>query len=154
MNFTFPEYADMQLTLGECLRNSQMACRQYQEKYTNRTIPSYKTFDAADWWICERGTVMPSFNERGVQCHLYARIEEAILTAVAEDPTVSTRRLGTRLRVLKDVVHSVWCEQQLHPFHFQAVQELHGPNPAARLQFCRCYWIVTTGTQRFLNIYW
>jgi hypothetical protein len=116
-----------------------MARRRYQEKHPNRTIPSYKTVDIVERRIRE-STVMPSFRERGVQRQARAPVEEAILTAVAEDPTVSTRNLGARSRVSKDVVHRVLRDQQLHPFYFQAVQELHGSNPDARLQFCR--WLL------------
>lgn len=46
--YSFSEYADMQLTLGEAMGNAAAAVRLYAEKFPNRRPPSRPTFVAVD----------------------------------------------------------------------------------------------------------
>jgi hypothetical protein len=78
-------------------------------------------------------------SEQGRQQHLEE--QENTLEMVRRSPTISTRKLSTRLSVSQTRVWRSLHEDDLYPFHPQRMQNLHPGDSAMRLEFC--HWLHT-----------
>lgn len=63
-------------------------------------------------------------------------VEENILDAVFENPTVGIRSVGREFQVSKCTVNTIFQEQLLHPYHLQKVHGLSANDYPARVEFC------------------
>ena len=69
--------------------------------------------------------------------HRTVQLEEQILDAVEENPSVSTRELATTLNVPSNsTVHNVLRESLLRPYHIFKVQPLYDNDNLSRVHFC------------------
>lgn len=136
--YTNEEMTDMVLVFGFCQGNGRECVRVYSERFPNRRLPNHQTFAAITRRLRETGSfahvTVNCGRERAIRT---PEVEEQILERVAEDPKLSTRRLGLEVGVSKNVVNRVLQEQLLHPYHIQSVQDLLPPDLDLRLDFCR-----------------
>lgn len=147
--YSSAEMTDMLLVFGYCEGNGRESVRVYRERYPNRRIPNHQTFAAIERRLRETGSFTPLTANYGRQRAIRTpEVEEQILERIAEDPKLSTRRLGLEVGVSKDVVHRTLKEQQLHSYHIQKVQDLLAPDLDQRLDFCR---FITEQRQQDVN---
>ena len=73
------------------------------------------------------------------------QLEEAILQAVEDDPSTSTRRLSLQFNISHESVRRVLHTNLLYPFHIQRVQALLPTDFPARLEFCQ--WLLQKTAQ-------
>lgn len=131
------EMTDILLVLGECSGNAAAAVRRYREKYPNRNIPNARTFVSTERRLRETGCLQRRNTDAGRRREARnVRVEQQILDAVINDPTISTRRLGLRTNISHQSVLRVLHEQQLHPYHYRQVQELLPDDMPLRVDFC------------------
>lgn len=131
------ELTDMLLVFGYCRGNGRQCVREYTHRFPNRRVPNHQTFAAVERRLRETGRFAPVMADYGRGRYVMnPDVEEAILDRVADEPEISSRRLGSELMVSKNVVNRVTREQLLHPYHIQKVQDLLLPDPDQRLIFC------------------
>jgi Transposase. len=137
--FTNIEYRDMLFIYGFANGNSRAAVREYALRFPNRQQPSRNTFAEVFRRCGETGSFRGLRIREGGQNAERWRHAPAILQAVREDPTTSTRRIGAALRIHHSTVHRVLKRSNLHPYHLSKVQNLLPVDAEVRLQFCRWY---------------
>lgn len=140
-NYSFNDYTDMLLILGECRGNSQAAAKRYATKFPNRNKPNRRTFLAVERRCRETGYVKP----RNLNCgrKRTARTvdnEENVLEILHDNPTISTRRLAAQTNISHSVVWRIAKDQQLHPYHLRQVQDILPQDRGVRVQFCE--WLL------------
>lgn len=136
--YTFSEYVDMLLTLGECHGSARAAARRYAEKFPNRNVPNYKTFLCTERRLREQGTLKGNNNERGRHRNVRNVLnEENILNLVEVNPRVSTRRLAAQTDMSYATVWRIIREQQLYPYHYRQVQDILPTDKPLRIQLCQ-----------------
>lgn len=151
MEYTFPEYVDMLLTLGECRGSARAAVRRYGEKFPNRNLPNYKTFLSTERRLREKGTLKANNSERGRQrTRRTIRNIENVLQVVEANSTISTRRLSAQTNISQSVVFRILKEQQLHPFHYRQAQDILPEDLPMRRQFCQLLLFRHAEDPRFL----
>lgn len=105
--------------------NDLESCRVYRERFPNRRLPNYKTMAAIERRLRETGRFAPvAINYGRAHTVRTAEVKEDILNWIEENSELSSRRLGLKLGVCKDIVNRVTREQLLHPFNVQRVQDL------------------------------
>nr|XP_022905995.1 uncharacterized protein LOC111417835 [Onthophagus taurus] len=134
MNYSLEEYTDMHLVFGEARCSGRRAARLYANRYPNRRHPDANVFVRLDSRLRTEGRLIAHRGEgrpqRGVRDH------ERILEEVEENPTMSTRKLSTVLDIPKTTINRVLRSNNIHPYHYSAVQELHPGDAEMRLEFC------------------
>lgn len=63
--------------------------------------------------------------------------EEEVLQEVAEDPSLSVRRIEESTGIPKSTAHRILQRAEMHPFHVQRVQSLLPRDYPERISFCR-----------------
>ena len=63
--------------------------------------------------------------------------KQAIVTAFGDGQCNSQRQASKRFNVALSSVNSILKENEMYPFKFIKVQQLHDDDPATRLEFCR-----------------
>ncbi|KAF2893970.1 hypothetical protein ILUMI_12202 [Ignelater luminosus] len=106
---------------------------QGRSRCSTRQIPNFATVNRR---LCKRDRSVPVTTDYDRKHMIRTPVVEEILERVAEDPTLSTRRLGSEVRVSKDVIHKVIKEQLLHPYHIKTLHDLLPPDSDQRLSFC------------------
>lgn len=143
--YTFEEYADMVYVYGFCDGNAAEASREYQRRFPQRRHPTSKTFVTTFRRLREKGTVSVSSDGRGAPVTHNEDDEENIIDQVLDDPSVSTRRIATRLDHSQMFVWRILKQEEMHPYHLQRVQCLNPGDHQQRLVFCR--WMLNKLTE-------
>ncbi|CAG5022557.1 unnamed protein product [Parnassius apollo] len=113
----------MLLVYGRALNNGHRARRLYGELYSTRRLPSHDTF--ANTYRRLRETGKLQHREPGVRGRpLDVAVDERILAAFDDDPTISIRKVATELGFSVWKVWSVLRNHCKHPFHLTPVQGL------------------------------
>lgn len=119
MDFTAREYIDMIITYGMAGQNARAAVRLYAERFPRRERHStYRTIFAVHY-----------------------RDEERILRAFEDNPGNSVRHAAQTLGISRHVVHRVLRQNELHPYHYQRVQQLLPRDAEQRIYFCEGIFI-------------
>lgn len=140
------ELAQMHFIYGLADGNAAEARRIYQERFPNREIPSERTFTRLHARLCETGTLTAHAERVGrPRVIMTQQLEEAILQAVEDDPSTSTRRLSLQFNISHQSVWRVLHVNLLYPYHIQRVQALLPRDFPARLEFCR--WFLRKNAQ-------
>lgn len=93
-NFSQNELVDMVFILGECSRNPLLASRLYKARYPDRERhPREESFNNLLDRFTETGSVGYSQKQERLKSVLNEDTEFNILTAIIENPHVSTRQL-------------------------------------------------------------
>ncbi|CAG5047219.1 unnamed protein product [Parnassius apollo] len=112
----------MLLVYGRALNNGHRARRLYGELYPTRRLHSHDTF--ANTYRRLRETGKLQHREPGVRGRpLDVAVDERILAAFDDDPTISIRKVATELGLSVWKVWSVLRNDCKHPFHHTPVQE-------------------------------
>lgn len=151
--FTTEEFTDIHFCYGLADGRSTVARRLYQEKFPNRHVPNQRTFVDVHRRLRERGTFRTSHlgNSGTARTARTVDIEEQILEAVDDDPTISTRQLSKDLNVSHSTVWRTLHENLLYPYHLQRVQGLLERDFEPRLQFCRWALVQLATVLNFLS---
>ncbi|CAG5046222.1 unnamed protein product [Parnassius apollo] len=111
----------MLLVYGRALNNGHRARRLYGELYPTRRLPSHDTFANTYRRLREAGKLQ--HREPGVRGRpLDVAVDERILAAFDDDPTISIRKVATELGFSVWKVWSVLRNHCKHPFHLTPVQ--------------------------------
>ncbi|XP_074039498.1 uncharacterized protein [Leptinotarsa decemlineata] len=150
--FTFNEYADMHVFYGRAFCNAAEARRLYSEHFPNRTVPSRETFERVDRSLRETGTVLPKRGGEGAPRTVRTVVlEENILEAVADDPSMSIRNISEHFHTSKSTIHRIIREQLLHPFHIQKVHAMTPQDSPARLEYANWFMDRQREDMPFIN---
>ncbi|RZC31997.1 hypothetical protein BDFB_008889, partial [Asbolus verrucosus] len=88
----------------------------------------------------ETGKLLPGRRVRDPQrLDRILNIEEDVLDAVYENPSISIRRLSGRFDVPPWIIWKTLHEQLLYPYHVQKVQALRPTDFAPRRTFCEWF---------------
>lgn len=143
MQFSNEEIADIIYVYGYCDGNTRAACNEYNLRYPNRRQPYREVFSNAFRRLREFG-----INERrsgGPHPQHTVAQEIAIIDAVLDDPTTSTRRISTQLQLPHNFVWRTINREVLHPYHYQRVHHLQPGDEVQRLAFC--HWLLEQNEQ-------
>lgn len=141
MNFTFDEYADMYLVLGESRGNFAGAARLYAERYPQRRHPTRNVIQRMDQRFRETGSIIVRNIDRGRPRTIRTpALEEQVLQQVEEEPRSSTRGIGQNLGATHTTVHQILADDGLYPFHLTKVQGLFPNDYYNRITYCE--WLL------------
>ncbi|KAJ8912523.1 hypothetical protein NQ315_014467 [Exocentrus adspersus] len=143
MQFTNEELADIIYVYGFCDGNARAACREYRARYPNRRQPYREVFSNAFRRLRESGIKQSRSGGPRPQ-HTVAQ-EIAVVDAVLDDPTISTRRISTQLQLPHNFVWKTINRELLHPYHRQKVHHLLPGDEVQRLAFCN--WLLEQNEQ-------
>ncbi|KAG5861890.1 hypothetical protein JTB14_010512 [Gonioctena quinquepunctata] len=118
-HFTARENAEMFMIYWETAH----AARHYNERFPDRIGPSPRTIVSALRFM-HTGTAQPQAGREGSQGRHLLNEEKDILELVANDPSLSTRRIALRLNVSHNFIAQVVRNERLDPYHIQRVQAL------------------------------
>lgn len=143
MNFTFAEYADMQMVFGVCEGNANACPAEYSRRFPARRQPSRHVFTRLDRRLRETGRVLPIRRDTGrPRTRRTPNQEQAILNAVAEDPRCSTRGIARLFNINSNkTVHQVLKDDHQYPYRFRKVQPLLPADYRQRVNFCN--WLLS-----------
>lgn len=149
-NLSNEELADMHLMYGEAGGNAAEAVRRYRERFPNRYVPGSRMFTAIDRRLREHGgfTVV----RRGRARPVLDAIEEDVLEYFADRNRASTRAAARDLGIPNHAaVWRVLNANNLHPFHFQTVQDLLPADYNPRLGFAHWCLLQVERDEDFLK---
>lgn len=140
MDFTAREYIDMIITYGMAGQNARAAVRLYAERFPKRERhPTYRTILRCIQRGAETGYLLPHRDNAGAPVHY--RDEERILRAFEDNPGNSVRHAAQTLGISRHVVHRVLRQNELHPYHYQRVQQLLPRDAEQSIYFCEGIFI-------------
>ncbi|EZA46774.1 hypothetical protein X777_01935, partial [Ooceraea biroi] len=130
-SYTYEEYYDMLMALGECNGQHNVAARRYIELYPNRPRhPSARVILGAAQRLYETGNILPNKHDTGRdRCARNLRNTETVVCAVEQNPETT---YSTVQRILK--------EEKLHAFHYTRVQHLQPEDYPLRRRFCEDFY--------------
>ncbi|EFN88324.1 hypothetical protein EAI_14917, partial [Harpegnathos saltator] len=96
--------------------------------------PRYQTIFRVVQRLCETECLVHNSPHMSVRRRL--QDEERILDAFYENPGNSVRRAARELNLSQYNVHRTLREDQLHPYHYQRVQQLLPRDLEQRIYFC------------------
>jgi len=133
--FSHVEYCDMHSVYGFCDGNARAAVDEYQRRFPDRRIPSRGVFSRIHQTMRDTGClpIVAVQSERKVVPLINTR--ENILEMVQRSPRLSTRRIASRIGVLRMHVWRTLHEEDLHPYHDHRVH-LEPGDPAQRMDLC------------------
>ena len=134
-NLSNEELADAHLMYGAAGGNAAEAVRTYRDKFPNRFVPGARMFMAIDRRLREHGGL--NVIRRGRPRPVLDAIEEDVLEYFADRNRASTRAAARDLGISNHVaVWRVLNANNLHPYHFQTVQDLLPADYNPRLGLC------------------
>lgn len=148
--FANNELRDMICVYAQENYNSCAAARRYSELYPNRVRPGRKIFQRIYTNLGERGCFHTK-NPGGRPKTVTVRQEEEVLVRIAEDPSLSTRRLEAATTLSKSTVSRITHTENLYPYHFTPVQNLLQNDLPARMEFCQILLNKKNENPSFLN---
>jgi hypothetical protein len=134
------EYYDMirlYFTNGE---RATHAAVEYANLYPNRRHPDKNVIAGAIRRLRETGSALPNYGDTGRQRQVRTLVmEDAVIAAIDDNPTLSTRSVAHQLGVSHMSVHRVLKEDQQHPYHYTKVQNLLPRDYQPRVNFAEYY---------------
>jgi len=133
------EYADMIYVYGFCDNNSVQAVAEYQQRFPNRRIPTWRVLTRVYQTLQDTSTLT------GVRIATKRDVKEGfdkekgIVQMAQSSPRASTRRTVRRLCVPHTRVWRTLHAEGMYPFHVQQVQHLRPGNFAERLEFYKSF---------------
>lgn len=141
--YSTEEYADIVFVYGFCNGNSRQSVREYQERFPHRHLPHHSVYPESFRRLRETGNPAPA---KAIRPHeVNVEHEEAVVNAVIDNPSISTRRIAHNLHVSQNFVWRVLNREVLHPYHLQNVQALQPGDAQQRLAFC--HWLLQQHAQ-------
>ena len=115
-------------------KNACAAARIYAERFPGRVHPTRRTIYRVVQKLRETGCLV--HNRRDIPVRRRVRDEERILDAFYENPNNSVRRAACEFHLSRYEVHRTLRENDLHPYHYQRVQQLLARDLEPRIYFC------------------
>lgn len=116
------------------------AAIEYANLYPNRHHPNPNVIAGAVRRLRETGSVLPNHRDGGRPRRIRNLVmEDAIVAAVRNDPTLSTRSVARQLDVSHMSVHRVLKENEQYPYHYTKVQHLLPRDYQLRVNFADYY---------------
>ena len=139
MPFTFSaaEYADMIYVYGFCDGNSVHAIGEYQQSFSNCSIPTWRVFTRVYQTLRDTGTLPGIRIAAEHDVNESVDEEEGIVQMVQSSPCASTRKITRRRHVPQTRVWRILHAEGMYPYHVQQVQHLRPGDFAERLEFCQ-----------------
>lgn len=138
-NFSNEEMRDMVCIYAQENYNGRGACRRYLEMYPDRRQPDYKLFKNLYDRLGEMGSFRPKRDTLGRPKTITVEQEDEVLVQVAENPSVSSRRMSASTGISKSSVLRIFHSENLYPYHFTPVQNLRPIDRSTRLQFANFF---------------
>ena len=133
--FSSEEQANIVFMYGRADGNGALAQRMYHERYPNRRLPNVRVFYNTFRRLSETGI---RGADRGVNPGRHdPDVEEEIMHAFEEDPTLSVRAVARNLNLSTWKVWKTMHREGKYAFHGTRVQGLEEGDPVRRIQFCR-----------------
>src|ERR1700729_1261998 len=136
MNFTQAEMVDMIFVLGSSDKNTLLAKRLYQQRFSERRQPERRTFEK----LMERFQATGSVAYNKINKEKRTQTEENqlnVLLAVTENPHIGQRPISRQVDVERRTVQRILRANNMHPYHIQLLQELFPEDYQRRLEFCK-----------------
>jgi len=133
MAFTFEERRDMHFVYGLAEGDANQAARFYQERYPHRRQPAPAVFTAVLRRLGEIGNLAPALLVGRPRRNV--AVEENVIQEFVENPSTSTRAVGSQLGIPQSSVWRLLNRERCHPFDAQKVHSLLPQDYPARLQF-------------------
>ena len=159
MPFTFSvaEDEDMIYVYDFCDGNSVHAVAEYQQRFPNHRIPTWRVFTRVDQTLRDTGTLPYVCIAAKHDVNEGIDEEDGIVQKVQSSPCASTRRIARRLRVPHTKVWRTLHAEGMYLYHVQRVQHLGPGDFAERLEFCKwlngsrelCRYILFTDESQF-----
>lgn len=135
MQYTPQEYADMVIAYGLAGESAHLAARIYAERFPGRARhPTRRTICRVVQKFRETGCLV--HNTRAIPVRRRVQDEERVLNLFFENPGMSVRRAACELHLSQHDVHRTLRDNQLHPYHYQRVQQLLPRDLEQRIYFC------------------
>lgn len=140
----------MIFVLGECDKNCFLASRVYRQRYPELRHPKEACFKLLIDRFSETGSVSYRKHTRPPVV-LTEENEEIIMTAVVENPHISTRELSRNHEISRTTIRRILKKNKFHPYHFQLHQELLPRDFIQRRRHCT--WLINkiNNDRHFLN---
>jgi hypothetical protein len=135
-DFSPREIADIVFIYGFCNGNALKATREYRRRFPNRRIPTHTVFTSTFRRLGEAG-ISRAVGAGATPRENVVDVEEAVIDAVLDSPTISTRRIALQLGISQNFAWRTLHREQLHPYHYTGVQGLHPGDAQQRLIFCQ-----------------
>lgn len=136
MNFSREELLDMTLVFGECESNALLASRVYQQKYPQRRHPRVSAFRNLERRFTATGNIQYPASTR-VKRALTEENETTVMTALVENPHVSTRQLARLYDLGERTIGRIIKKNHFHDYHIQYHQNLVDNDYPLRTEFCQ-----------------
>jgi len=121
------------------MENALAAERIYAERFPNRRHPSHITISRRSKESC---FLLPQRQNRvNVPVRRQVIINERVLREFEENLSFNIRRVARTLGITRDMVHRILKQNELHPFHYQRVQQLLPRDAEPRIYFCESIFI-------------
>lgn len=140
MNYSTQELVDMTYLLGECHRNCLLASRVYGARYPERRKSQVKCFEK----LKERFelTANANYKKNTRQGKINGEaMQFDIVTAVVENPNISTRQVSAVLDISQTSVVKILHKHKFHDYHPEYEQKLSEQDYQNRINFCN--WVLT-----------
>ncbi|XP_035212528.1 uncharacterized protein LOC118186521 [Stegodyphus dumicola] len=135
--YTNAELIDIHFMYGAAQGDELTTQRMYRERFPERNQPDSRTFERLHRELSTGGSSYASRRYTGIGRYLrIPAVEERILNRVWDNPSSSSRAVGSALGVSHATVLRTLHEDGIHPNHLQRVQAMtHDYLP--RLNFAR-----------------
>jgi hypothetical protein len=150
------EYADMVYLYGFYDGNANAARREYAARFPNRRLPYKSVFSLTFQRLKETGSFNIVPRADGVFAPLQNERRTAmILQHFDQNPSTSTRRSGSALRIAPTVIWKTLKADGRYPYHLQRVLHLLPTDMPRRRAFCDWFLNQTDNDPQFSqNILW
>ena len=131
MPFTYSniEYADMIFLYGFCGGSARAAAAEYRRRHPDRRHPNSRVFYKVYQHLRDRGC----FPGTSATAERIREDQLGIVQMTIRSPTVSTRRLSSRLGVSRMTAWRTLKRESFHPYHLQKIQHLKAEDFERRL---------------------
>ena len=132
MEYLLEEYLEMYCCLVMANFNSYRAKDIFRERnqYRDR-YPDYRVFSRLHERMQRTGNLLPNHENGGRYEEIPQELIDLVLAAYRDEENfknLSTRVCAVRLGTYHTMVYRILIKNGFHPYHYQKVQALHGPN--------------------------
>lgn len=150
--YTTEEYCDMHYCYGMARGSARGAARLYAAHFPDRPCPNHQTFTAVHNRLRETGTFKVNMSDTGRDRSVRSvEFEEQVLNRFEDNPSVSSRVVGSELGCSKNTVWRVLKGENLYPYSPQKVQALQPEDYPRRVACARWFLEMDLNNPLFLG---
>lgn len=141
--YTAEEYVNMLIEYGRAGENARLAANFYAKRFPERERhPDHKVILRCVQRAKETGSLLLNRRNAGAAVNIRVNEEERILQEFEENPGTSIRSVARLLELSRYAVHRTLRQNELHPYHYQRVQQLLPRDAEQRIYFCEGIFII------------